>query len=187
MEHVIIDLLSKVRSRAATQKISEFTRDHLGLYLYGRVPGSEALGFRTRVVTPMGMAAIDAMRGGGGGGAAERFLLRVEKTARNTWARRISVGRATNNDLVIRHESVSKLHAHFMVRATDAGEILVIADAGSANGTHVNGRALAEGDDRAVTVVPGDRVRFGDVEAMLLDAAGLYHALRRESAASGDF
>jgi hypothetical protein len=36
--------------------------------------------------------------------------MRVEKTDRNMWKSRISVGRATNNDLIIRHDSVSKLH-----------------------------------------------------------------------------
>ncbi len=35
------------------------------------------------------------------------------KAARNPWVERISVGRARNNDIVLPHKSVSKLHAHF--------------------------------------------------------------------------
>ena len=52
---------------------------------------------------------------------------------------RVSVGRATNNDIVIRDDSVSKLHAWFA--RGEEGNIYV-ADAGSRNKTLLNGVAI---------------------------------------------
>ena len=51
---------------------------------------------------------------------------------------RISIGRARNKDIVLRHSSVSKFHAWF---EADDSENLHLCDAGSTNLTHVNGQA----------------------------------------------
>jgi len=106
----------------------------------------------------------------------------VAKSDRNAWKNRISVGRATNNDIVLRHVSVSKLHAHFFVRATPRPghpplEELVLTDAGSANGTRVNGASVKEGE-AGVVVKPGDSIGFGEVHSDLLDAGMLHFKLR---------
>lgn len=51
----------------------------------------------------------------------------------------ILIGRAATNDLVLEHQSVSKLHAR--IRLEEAGRTLV-SDAGSSNGTLVDGKLL---------------------------------------------
>jgi FHA domain len=73
--------------------------------------------------------------------------------------RRLSVGRGTDNDLHFNDPSVSKVHATLMVNREGT---LFLADAGSTNGTFINGRRIAYGEARQVE--EGDVVGFGDIE-----------------------
>ncbi len=183
-------LLSRLTESVQKATNSSFAEQFAGIYLLVKMPDCQAPGFSTRVGSPSTLDLFKAMRDGKKAEPSGDLLLRVEKSDRNTWKSRISVGRATNNDLVIRHDSVSKLQAHFLVRIGSNGdpatEERVLCDVGSANGTHINGRTLDEGEDRAITVVAGDRIRFGEVECDLLDASALYSALRRK-AVNSDF
>ena len=72
------------------------------------------------------------------------------------------VGRATSNDVVISHASVSKLHA----RVNVGPGLLTVEDAGSSNGTWLNDRRL---DATPVAMGHGDRVRVGDVIIRVTD------------------
>lgn len=72
---------------------------------------------------------------------------------------RIDIGRAADNDLCLRHPSVSKIHATMAM--TREGSLL-LSDAGSTNGTYINGRRIAYGEARALH--DGDVVNFGEVE-----------------------
>ena len=85
---------------------------------------------------------------------------------------RISVGRARNKDIVLRHQSVSKFHCWFEVDDTGA---FYITDAGSKNSTRVNGSALTVRERTRVD--PGDSIRFGSVEAALCSPRVLWAAL----------
>jgi hypothetical protein len=86
---------------------------------------------------------------------------------------RISIGRARNKDIVLRHTSVSKFHAWFEV---DESEKLHVCDGGSTNLTHVNGQPI---EARArIAVEPGDRLRFGAVETVLCSPRALWDCLR---------
>jgi len=176
-------LLERLTGQAKKATSHRFAEQFAGIYLLCKIPDSQALGFATRVGSPSNMDLIRAMRSNGKAKTNGHFLLRVEKSDRNTWRSRISVGRAQNNDLVLRHDSVSKLHAHFLVRAAQrrgqSHEELVLSDVGSANGTLVNGKTVEEGEDRAVVVSAGDRILFGEVDCSLLDAAALHSRLRR--------
>jgi hypothetical protein len=69
-------------------------------------------------------------------------------------------------DLVIEAVTVSRRHARLF--GTHAG--LQFMDLGSTNGTRVNGQPCAA--RVAVTVSPGDRLRFGDQEYVLQSASG---------------
>lgn len=178
-------LLNKLTDQAQKATSRGFTEQFAGIYLLGKIPESHAGGFATRVGAPSNQDLINAMRAGGADSGP--FLVRVEKSDRNTWKSRISIGRAKNNDIVFRHDSVSKLHAHFIVRATtvngQAHEELVLCDVGSANGTLINGRSLDE--DEMVSVSAADRILFGEVQCDLLDAAALYEKLRRLASRNG--
>lgn len=66
---------------------------------------------------------------------------------------RVTVGRATGNDIVVEHPTVSKLHA---VLECYSGE-WCIRDVGSANGTFVNGRSVST----ETRLSPGDGIALG--------------------------
>jgi hypothetical protein len=68
--------------------------------------------------------------------------------------RRITVGRGSGCDLVVRDTTVSREHAAFVLR----GETWWVLDLGSTNGTRINGLRAAEHP-----IVPGDRIELGDV------------------------
>lgn len=88
-------------------------------------------------------------------------------------ADRITVGRARNKDLVMRHASVSKFHAWF---ETEAAGSLRLTDAGSRNLTRVNGEPLPPREHKRID--PGDRVRFGAVDCVVCSAEVLWAAVR---------
>jgi hypothetical protein len=92
---------------------------------------------------------------------ARHFAISIEKRVEDAaYAERISVGRARNKDIVLRHASVSKFHAWLEV---DAKGNLQVADAGSKNGTRVGTKDLTPRE--LVRVSPGETMRFGGVEA----------------------
>ncbi len=82
--------------------------------------------------------------------------------------RRCSVGRGAENQFVINHVSVSKVHASLVM---NSGGKLMVADTGSTNGTFVSGNRIAYG--KAFEVEGNSIVRFGtiDVEFGPIDAA----------------
>ncbi|MCI0342943.1 MAG: FHA domain-containing protein [Planctomycetales bacterium] len=89
---------------------------------------------------------------------ARELLVPVTPRVRGPALPRVSVGRTRANDIVLAFEQVSKLHA-FLVPPPAPGRCWSVADAGSTNGTHVNGLRLGKGE--GVELVPGDVVDFG--------------------------
>jgi pSer/pThr/pTyr-binding forkhead associated (FHA) protein len=85
-------------------------------------------------------------------------VVAVGKSAESPWRGRISLGRARNNDMTIHAATISKLHAHFTIE--DDGSVR-ITDAGSQNGTEINGKTLAAGS--SATLSAGDTLRLGSV------------------------
>lgn len=82
-----------------------------------------------------------------------------------------TLGRSPTNDVVIPDPSISRLHA--FVKRTETGGFLVL-DAGSTNGTMVNGASvLARGHGPATPLKAGDSVRLGQVQFTFVDARGL--------------
>lgn len=96
----------------------------------------------------------------------------VEKAAQSPYRDRISVGRARNNDISIRDSSISKVQANFS--RSGEGE-LTLTDAGSTNGTFVNGVRLAPG--QSLVVRDGDQIRFGQVPTLFLETRALCQVL----------
>jgi len=76
--------------------------------------------------------------------------------------KRVSVGRASDNELMLNDTSVSKIHAALLMSSEGT---LLVADTGSTNGTFINGRRIAYGESRLIE--DGDVVGFGDVEVRL--------------------
>jgi hypothetical protein len=76
--------------------------------------------------------------------------------------RRLNVGRASDCELMLNDNSVSKIHAALLMSSEGT---LLVADTGSTNGTYINGRRIAYGESRLIE--DGDVVGFGDVEVRL--------------------
>lgn len=103
-------------------------------------------------------------------------LFPVIKSTGNPWQERISVGRARNNDIVLPHRSVSKLHAYLTMH----GQSLLVTDAGSRNHTRIKGQKLPVG--RATPVDPGDTIAFGGLTLKVVSPADLYDLVHRHLA-----
>jgi hypothetical protein len=102
-------------------------------------------------------------------------LVPVRKSDRNSFQNMISVGRATNNDIVLDHGSVSKLHAFF--RPLPDGTGFLLTDSGSSNGTTVDGRRVLP--NRGVRLESGQSVVFGGaVKTLFLTPEGIHEHIR---------
>jgi hypothetical protein len=93
--------------------------------------------------------------------AARCFAIALEQRE-GAFSGRISLGRARNKDLSLRSQNISKLHAWFEY---DAAGTLMVADAGSKNGTKVGGVRLVARE--MVPIAYGTEIRFGPIEAMV--------------------
>lgn len=79
----------------------------------------------------------------------------------NPFAHMVTVGRANNNDVILKSKLVSKFHAYFR----QLGKSWSLCDASSSNGTFLNGTKLAP--ERSRPVKSGDQVGFGKEIATL--------------------
>jgi hypothetical protein len=99
-------------------------------------------------------------------------VVSVKKNPENPFPDRLTIGRATNCDVVIRFAFISKVHAHLFVQ----GDKLTLRDNKAANGTFHNRKKLDAGGSRSIKL--GDTLGFGALELELVDAARLYQLLR---------
>jgi len=65
----------------------------------------------------------------------------------------LTIGRASSADVMVMDPEVSRVHARF----ESQGGVVYVSDAGSSNGTFLNGRRL----DGAIEVRPGDSIDVG--------------------------
>jgi len=98
-------------------------------------------------------------------------VLALRKRSEAAFLRSVSVGRARNHDIVLRHRSVSKFHGSFEL--DDEGRLFV-RDANSSNHTFINGRQINE----RAPVQPGDNIQFGSVDTHLCSAEGFWRTVR---------
>jgi pSer/pThr/pTyr-binding forkhead associated (FHA) protein len=87
----------------------------------------------------------------------------------------LTLGRTSNNDVVIPDLSVSRFHA--FVKSSDGR--FQIQDANSTNGSSVNNNSVpGQGHGPAVDLKSGDSVRLGQVELTFLSAQALRDFVR---------
>ena len=92
----------------------------------------------------------------------------LTKSQRNAFGAKITVGRARNNDVILRAPKISKLHAAFL---PESGDRLAVMDMGSLNGTVVNGERLAA--KQPVALHGGDLISFWRYVFELVDRDSL--------------
>jgi hypothetical protein len=105
--------------------------------------------------------------------ASEWLVMPVAKRAGNPYPDRISIGRATNCDIVLRVHFVSKVQAHILRQPDGSYQI---RDNRGVNMTRINGRPLPPDNPRPLDL--GDMIAFGPMEFEFIDAARLYATLR---------
>jgi hypothetical protein len=142
------------------------TRDAIGFETRSLVLGTGGPAVRPRL--PLTGAALARALG-----QRSYFIapLRRRDVADKLYSERISVGRARNTDIVLRHESVSKFHAWIELDEEDGFHI---GDADSTYATTLNGQPL--GTD-LVPLNSGDVLTFGELEALFCDAHVLWDVL----------
>ncbi|MHC5019425.1 MAG: FHA domain-containing protein [Planctomycetota bacterium] len=102
-------------------------------------------------------------------------LIPVVKDPAMPFPDKITVGRTVNNDLCLRHTSISKFHAYFTVDPNTFD--VTVVDAGSTNGTFVNNVRLSNMGKRTLT--NGDALSFGgESDYLFLFAADLYSRIQ---------
>jgi hypothetical protein len=153
---------------------------------------TDALAFRTAVVrapqttekpssadeTMAGRQGVAAMRGKPvADKIPDSFLgalchvVPIRNRSAESFVQRVSIGRARNNDIVLRHSSVSKFHAWIEIRDDKR---LVVRDSESRNHTYLDGQQVVG----RVEVSPGQTIRFGSVEAQGCSGESLWYALQ---------
>lgn len=92
----------------------------------------------------------------------------------------LMVGRQPDNDLVLEHSSVSKVHAK--LRWDDAAKRCSVQDVGSTNGTFLNAGTRLKGE---TVLRDGDILSFGEVQYWYLLTETLYTRLWSQTKAPG--
>jgi pSer/pThr/pTyr-binding forkhead associated (FHA) protein len=80
----------------------------------------------------------------------------------NAFGMMITIGRATNNDLVIDHQKISKFHAYFR----QVGTKWRICDANSRNGTAIGGIPVESGQE-GLPVNSGSQIKLGKAVSLV--------------------
>ncbi len=102
-------------------------------------------------------------------------IFRIAKREKGSFGEKISVGRTLNNDIVLRHSSISKFHAYFSCE--DVRYAYYVTDVGSMNGTRVEEVPLTP--MKKTEVHNGNKISFGDeLHFLFLDAQDLYTRIK---------
>ncbi|MHC4778319.1 MAG: FHA domain-containing protein [Planctomycetota bacterium] len=106
------------------------------------------------------------------GKPASAMAVPMVKSDRNTFENMVTLGRASNNDVVVPHPSISKFHAFFRIDGTSGS----VSDAGSSYGTILNGRELGKGE--SAPLESGSTLQFAkSVTAKFYSPSAFYEFL----------
>ena len=101
----------------------------------------------------------------------ELLVFPIVSTGRSPFPRMVTVGRTKNNDIVVADVAISKFHAFFK----EEGGRFYLQDAGSRNGTRLNGEQVPEAKHgKHVEATSGSAIRLGEIEFTFMSGADLY-------------
>jgi hypothetical protein len=165
---VEVKMLGDMVPVAKALSVEAFCQRHAHPFILGKEVIEEEFNFRTQVARESSTV----------GSVPEQLRIRdwvlsiLKPGETNPRANaRIFLGRAPNNDLVVPHPTVSKLHAYF---ARDQDKWWLV-DVGSSNGTKMNG--LRAPTRARVSLHDGDLLLFGRCAFTFLSARRLFELL----------
>ena len=101
-------------------------------------------------------------------------VLFVSKSPNNNFTMMVTVGRAENNDIIIRNGKVSKFHAYF----NEIGDQWAVTDGNSSNGTYVGGEKLVP--NSRFTIEDGTDLSFSqDLSYRFIGNKSMYGHVQR--------
>jgi hypothetical protein len=156
------DYASELRKLGRTQFLSAYPTPVL-VHHFGRA--AEAVAARKRTLTTEAKFRTQGRPGVANGAAVlagdrsdlEARVHPIKKRPGNPYPDTVTMGRADSNDIVVAYDNLSKLHAYF-TRSPAGG--LLVADAGSTNGTWLAGERLAPNE--SVKVAERDQLALGE-------------------------
>jgi pSer/pThr/pTyr-binding forkhead associated (FHA) protein len=105
------------------------------------------------------------------------YFLQKDSRKQNAFPMAVTVGRLANNDIVLDQSSISRFHAYLQLDSKSGK--WTITDAGSDNGTFIDGQRL---EKNARAVVPdGATLSFGSAKLRFLTPASLVAWLERQA------
>jgi hypothetical protein len=115
---------------------------------------------------------------GGNIGGGDPVVAVLEKSKDNVFQRRVTLGRTTNNDIVLDDASVSRFHG--WLQKDDGSGKWTLTDAGSKNGTWVSSSKLSA--KKPVILENASKLRIGSLELTFYTAAGFKKMLEARAA-----
>lgn len=123
---------------------------------------------------PLPIGAPTALWEDGSAGQGDWRVAPLSKRAANPFIEWISVGRATNCDVVLQLPFISKVHCR--LKLDDSSGQLSLIDQNSANGTAINGMRIEPGV--ATPIRPGDGLKLGPLELEIIDSRAFHKLLQ---------
>lgn len=101
-------------------------------------------------------------------------LIFVTKRSTNAFSMMVTVGRAENNDIVLRNGKISKFHAYF----NESGSDWSLTDGNSSNGTYLHNQRLTP--NTRYPIPDGSDLSFSqDLSFRFVSNRGMYDRMRR--------
>ena len=168
--------IEDLRSDAARLSAEDFENQHGNAFLLLSSAGFKQS--KSAASTEVLLLDLDEDIGERTAGVSVRIL--PIRAAKSSLTHLITIGRTSKNDVTLSDISVSRFHAFFK---HDPAGGFQLHDAGSTNGTTVNGCSVSTKEaGPPMNVTSGDNIRFGQVDITFLEA----DALRSYVAKFGD-
>jgi pSer/pThr/pTyr-binding forkhead associated (FHA) protein len=159
--------IEDLRSDAARLSAEDFENQHGNAFLLLSSTGFKQS--KSATSTEVLLLDLDEEIGERTAGVSVRVL--PIRAAKNSLTHLITIGRTSKNDLTISDISVSRFHAFFKRNPTGGFQL---HDAGSTNGTTVNGCSVSTKEaGPPMNVTSGDNIRFGQIDVTFLEADAL--------------
>jgi hypothetical protein len=163
--------LNELVARAKRLGESAFVKANPGVFLVIRGEGDTPTDAGIRTIT----ARMEHPRAAPTPEPVQFKVIAVKSSGASPFSDTVSLGRGPENDVVLRHPTVSKVHAFFS--EIEPG-VWTLSDQGSTNGTWVGGVRLKANDPRKLG--PNEMLGFGQCHAAFKATGALWQFLALE-------